>query len=72
MYEDIFEKKAELEGLLDDADLRHEERRRLSKQLRSIMKALGEPDPTLGEDPLIDKWERELAEGKTPDLNEQL
>lgn len=72
MYEDAYERKFDLETLLEDPEMRQEERRHVSQKLRRIYKALGEEDLTLGEDPLIDKWERELAEGKEPDLDEQL
>lgn len=72
MYEDAYEKAGDLEALLDDPDTRQEERRAISQKLRKLYKALGERDTTWGEDPLIDKWERELAEGKIPDLEEQM
>lgn len=72
MYEDAYEKKRDLETLLEDPDLKQEERRSISQKLRRVYKALGEKDESMGEDPLADKWERELAEGKTPDLDEQL
>lgn len=71
MYEDTYDRKVELETLLEDESLKHEDRRLYSKRLRSIYKALGEGDPTMGEDPLIDKWEREMAEGLTPNLDEK-
>lgn len=72
MYEDAYERKGDLETLLEDPDLKQEERRAVSRKLRKLYKALGEIDRTQGEDPLIDKWEKELAEGKIPDLNEQM
>ena len=40
----------------------------LLEELNSINKALGEEETVI--DPLFDKWERELAEGKIPDLDE--
>lgn len=45
------------------------------QQLQDVRKALGivldygTPLPS-GDDPLVDRWEREIAEGKVPDLNE--
>lgn len=57
--------------MLDDDNLKLEERRTITEKLRSIAKSLGE-DIGHGSDPLADKWEREIAEGKTPDFDEQL
>ena len=70
MYEDAYERKLDLETLLKDPEMRHEERRQISQKLRRIYEALGETDMAYGEDPLADKWERELAEGKVPNLDE--
>ncbi len=72
MYEDAYEKVRDLETLLEDPDIKQEERRGLSQRLRKLYKMLGETDEdkAIGEDPLIDKWEKELAEGKMPDLDE--
>jgi hypothetical protein len=70
MFEDIYERKAELEAQLEDETLRLEERRVLSQKLRAILRSLGEKDVTKGEDSLIDKWEAELEAGITPDLDE--
>ncbi len=72
MYEDAYERMHDLETLLEDPEIRQEERRNISRKLRKLYKALGEKDTTWGEDPLIDKWEQELAEGKIPDLDEQM
>lgn len=71
MYEDVYDRKVEIEGLLEDETLKFDERRMYSQKLRAIYKALGEQDVTMGEDPLADKWERELAAGITPNLDEQ-
>ena len=70
MFEDIYDRKFELEKQLRDDATRFEDRRNISQSLRAIYKALGEEDITQGEDPLIDKWERELAAGITPDLDD--
>ena len=67
-----YERRRELELSLEHDDLKQEQRRHISGQLRKLYKVLEEEDSTRGEDPLIDKWERELAEGKIPDLDEQL
>ncbi len=72
MYEDAYERRLELETLLEDPDMRQEERRRLSGQLRKMYIALGEEDPTKGEDPLVDMWEEQLARGEVPDLDAQV
>ena len=68
MYEDIYSEVADIESLLDDDNVRQEERRRLSDKLRRLKRMLGEE--VASEDDLIDKWEREIAEGRTPDLDE--
>ena len=44
------------------------ERAHLRKQLSSINDALG-VEPDLGDDPLIDAWERELEAGRMPDFS---
>ena len=68
MWEDLYQRKNELEKQLDDAPM--DEREHIMESLRGIYGALGiECD---GEDDLIDQWERELEEGLTPDLNEGL
>lgn len=72
MYEDVYDRKQDLERQLDDETLRFEDRRNLSQTLRKIYEVLGEEeDAVLGEDPLIDKWEQELEAGITPDLDER-
>lgn len=44
----------------------------IAKQIQHIAAQSADPNaPVITGDPLIDKWERELAEGKTPDLNEE-
>ncbi len=71
MYEDAYERVRDLETLLDDPDIRQEERRNLSQRLRKLYKMLGETDEdkAIGEDPLIDQWEKDLDEGRMPDLD---
>lgn len=73
MYVDVYERVQGLETLLEDPDMRQEERRNTSQRLRKLYRLLGEDeDKAIGEDPLIDKWEKEMLEGKTPDLDENL
>lgn len=58
----------DLEADLDEASA--SDRSEIMKRLVRVRQALG--DKTASTDPLIDKWERELADGKTPDLYEEL
>jgi hypothetical protein len=67
MYEDLYVKKAELEDALDDEGL-GKERQALQTQYVSVCRALGEETETL-QDPLVDQWEKDLAEGRMPDLD---
>lgn len=69
MYEDLYERKAELEFALEEAETTRE-RAPLLKQLESLQKALGEEE--LVEDELWEQWERELSEGKEPDLDQEV
>lgn len=66
MYEDLFIKKDDLEEAYLESDGKSAEM--LLKQINGIKEILGEQ--TESADPLVDKWEKELAEGKTPDLSE--
>lgn len=66
-YEDLYYQRAELEANLED--LSGDALREAERKIREIGKALGEKVD--GEDDLIDKWERELAEGKIPNLEER-
>lgn len=68
MYEDSLVRKDEIMEELKEA--KGEASSALLKQLNAVSKLLGEDEYT--SDPLIDKWERELEEGLTPDLNETL
>lgn len=67
MLQDFAHRRVELRGLLGekgyDADY-------LTGQINAINEVFG--DSMESWDPLVDKWEREIAEGKVPDLNEQL
>jgi len=69
MLKDLLLKKEQLEKDLKKAT--GAEFTELTNQLTSIDRALNdEVDSDLSEDPLIDKWEKELLEGITPNLNE--
>lgn len=72
MVEDWLLRKNELEALLTNkaSMFPHEQLRDMQKELDSINAALGEEAEVV--DDLIDKWEKELLEGKIPDLNEGL
>lgn len=47
-------------------------RSQLSSKLAKLNKILEDAPDEESDDPLIDKWEKELDEGKIPDLNEGL
>lgn len=69
MFEDFLIRKEEIEDELYGDDRKEESHSdSLVRQLNAIRKFLGEEETSY--DPLADKWERELLEGKTPDLNE--
>ena len=70
MYEDAFQKRAELLRKLKDPDsvLSIKEANEMQTQLAALNRSLGQEEEVADE--LIDKWERELAEGKTPNLDE--
>jgi hypothetical protein len=63
-YADLYEEKEEIERRLENPD---GDTSKLRERLRSITAFLGEEAPDVADD-LIDRWERELAAGKTPDL----
>jgi hypothetical protein len=76
MFEDLYARRDEVA-----ADLKNvsgaRERLELMEALQSLDEALGdrrasteEDGPMITGDPLIDKWEREFAEGKVPNLDE--
>jgi hypothetical protein len=66
-YEDLWVRKRSLDHQLEDAS--GSDYYQLKRQLRGVHSALGLP-VEIDYDPLIDKWERELEAGITPDLNE--
>ena len=65
MYTDLFLQKEDLEK--DMSMSFGKNYAEIVKQLTKINRVLGESD---SEDPLIDKWEKELSLGKTPNLEE--
>lgn len=65
MYEDLFFKKAELEDILENDD--RENRENILEQLNVLNKALGEE--YIVSDPLVAQWEKDLEEGRIPDLD---
>ncbi len=69
MYEDFYERKAEIVSQLEDDMTPMSEKSSLIARLEGINKALGE-DLDYSADPLADKWERELKDGIEPDLDE--
>jgi len=68
MVEDLLIRKREVEAELENEDTRMRERQELSRQLRALNEALGEP-PETG-DELIDQWEQDLEEGRVPNLED--
>ena len=70
MYEDLYERRAEIETALEDEVTPLRERSALTARLQNINKILDEEEYT--DDPLIDKWEAELEAGITPDLDEDV
>jgi hypothetical protein len=66
MYIELFLKKEELELDLENAS--GKEYSDILNRLRRVNDALGE---AFSEDPLIDKWEKEISEGKLPNLEER-
>jgi len=67
MFEDLYVKRSDLERSLETAS--GKENGSIVRQINEINAILEEE--TYVDDPLIDKWERELAEGKIPDLEEK-
>jgi hypothetical protein len=65
MIEDLLFQKSELERRIEAGE---EDQDRLVRELNEAKKALGEEEAA--QDDLWEKWERELAEGKIPDLDE--
>lgn len=67
--EDLYAEKADLLQQLEDPDL--EDAIPIMQRINRLSEALGETD-RVTDDPLIDKWEAQLARGEIPDLTEGL
>lgn len=67
-YEDLVTRRDDLREQLRDSDEGKSPEDRILEAINAINAVFG--DPPEGHDPLFDKWERELAEGRTPDLDE--
>lgn len=63
MYEDLMFRRAEIEQSLESGD---GDQKFLMKQRTSIDRVLGDAE---SDDDLFDQWERDLEEGRIPDLN---
>jgi hypothetical protein len=76
MLEDLYVRRDELKDQLAEAS--GLERIRLLDTLEAVEKALADPrqaidtGPVITGDPLADRWEQELAQGRMPDLTEGL
>ena len=68
MYEDLMMTKREL--LQDLEKARGEERADLVERIGHIDRILNGGEQKFSTDPLIDKWEKEWADGQMPDLDE--
>lgn len=67
MYEDLLIQREEILEKLDEiSDSR--ERGELRERLSGINKVF-DYEVDIGEDDLIDEWEKDLAEGRVPDLS---
>lgn len=78
MFEDLYVRREEIKRDLKDVSSA-KERLELMDALQKLDEALGERDeatdpngPMVTGDPLVDRWERELAAGRMPDLDEGL
>lgn len=65
MFEDMLVQRSELRDRMKD-ETNAKVRGVILESISAINKAFGEASET--EDALVDEWERELAEGKIPDL----
>ena len=67
MYEDLLTRKQSIESELHEDQREMNRAEELITQLNAIKRALGEKDEVVV-DPLIDQWEKDLEEGRIPDL----
>jgi hypothetical protein len=66
LLEDTYERREEVKHQIESGQVKFSDGEAI---LRRLSEALGE-QPT-GYDPLIDEWERDLAEGRVPDLDKR-
>lgn len=69
MTEDMLFSRQEIRAQLENEDTPIADRSNLWKRLHALDRALG--NPTESQDPLIDEWERDLEEGRMPNLDKQ-
>ena len=69
MYEDLYYKWEGLRDMLD-GDEKGLDRSKLLDQYNALSKALGEDTEVA--DPLVAQWEKDLEEGRIPDLDAEL
>lgn len=65
MYEDMLLRKQEILDELETADTKTANE--LYRQLNALNVGLGEDEAV--QDDLVERWEKELEQGKIPDLN---
>ena len=70
MFEDLLVRREKIREQLETY-LETGERAILKEQLQDINEVFG-TEGELGEDDLIDDWERDLEAGRTPDLDKKL
>lgn len=68
MFEDLLLQREEIMEKLDEHGHDQRERGELRERLAEINEVF-EIETDLGEDSLIDEWERQIAEGEVPDLS---
>lgn len=66
LLEDTYERREEVRQQIESGQVRFSDGEAM---LRKLSEALGEQPE--GFDPLIDEWERDLAEGRVPDLDKE-
>ena len=66
-YEDLYAQRVDI---MADIENRTGDQALLLTQLNSINRALGEE--TQSQDDLFDQWEKDIEEGRTPDLDAQI
>ena len=67
MYEDLFSQRETLRENIHQVT-KYQDEQDILEKINNINEILGEPNDVVDE--VIDKWERELLEGKIPNLDE--